>query len=45
MPFVLVSGVGRRMGVLNGDGDRPREWAILSVNLGRPIVTNVDYMA
>jgi len=24
MPFGVVSGVGRGMGVLDGDGDRPR---------------------
>ena len=28
------------MGVLDGDGDRRREGAVLGVNLGRPIVTN-----
>jgi len=40
MPFGMVSGVGRRMGVLHGGGDRRR--AVLEVNLaflGRHIVT------
>jgi len=40
MPFGVVNGVGREMGVLDGGGDRPREGAVLGVNLGRPIVTN-----
>jgi len=40
MPFGVVRGVGRGMGVLDGDGDRRREDAVLGVNLGRPIVTN-----
>jgi len=40
-----VSGVGRRMGVLDGDNDRRREGAVLRVNLGRPIVTNGDFVA
>ena len=37
MPF----GVGRGMGVLDGGGDRRREWWKGTV-LGRPIVTNGD---
>ena len=40
MPFGVVRGVGRRMGVLDGGGDRRRGRAVLRVNLGRPIVTN-----
>jgi len=28
MPFGMVSGVGREMGVLDGDGDRRREGAV-----------------
>jgi len=39
----MVSGVGRGMGVLDGGDDRRREWAVLEVNLGRPIVTNGDF--
>jgi len=40
MPFGMVSGIDRGMGVLDGVGDRRREWAVLGVNLGRPFVTN-----
>ena len=40
MPFGVVRGVGRGMGVLDGDGDRRREGTVLGVNLGRPIVAN-----
>jgi len=40
MPFGAVSGVGRRMGVLDRGGDRRRGRAVLGVNFGRPIVTN-----
>jgi len=40
MPFGVVSEFGRGMRVLDGGGDRRREWAVLGVNLGRPIVTN-----
>ena len=41
MQFGIVSGVGQGMGVLDGGGDRQRgSWAVLGVNLGRPIVTN-----
>jgi len=40
MPFGVVSGVGRGMGVLDGGGDRRREGTVLLVNFGRPIVTN-----
>ena len=36
MPFGIVSGVGRGMGVLDGSGDRRGE-AILEVNLGVPL--------
>jgi len=45
MPFEVVSGVGRRMGVLDGGGDRRRERSCSVVNLGRPIVTNGDFVA
>ena len=40
MPFRVVRGVGRRMGVLDAGGDRRREGAILGVNLVSPIVSN-----
>ena len=42
MPFGVVSGVGRRMGVLDCGGDRRREGAVLGVKVGHPIVTNRD---
>jgi len=45
MPFGVVSGVGREMGVLDGCGDRRREGAVLGVNVGRSIVTNGDFVA
>jgi len=35
MPFWVVSGVGRRMSLLDGDGDRRRRRGSLGVNLGR----------
>jgi len=43
MPFGMVSGVGRGMGVLDGGGDRRRARGSFGVNLGRPIVTNGDF--
>jgi len=45
MPFGVVSGIGRGMGVLDGGGDRRREGTVLGVNLGRPIVTNGVFVA
>jgi len=35
MPFGVVSGVGRGMGVLDGVGDRRRERGSFGVSLGR----------
>ena len=40
MPFRVVRGVGRRIGVLDGVVIVEGEGAVLWVNLGRPIVTN-----
>jgi len=40
MPFGVVSGVDREIGVLNGGCDSRREGAVLGVNLGCPVVTN-----
>jgi len=40
MPFGMVSGVGRGMGILDGSGDRRRRGAVLGVNVGHPIATN-----
>ena len=41
MPFGVVGGVGRGMGVLDGDGYRRSGRG----SLGRPIVTNGDFVA
>ena len=43
MPFEVVSGVGRGMGVLDGVMIVEGKGAVLKVNLGRPIVTNGDF--
>jgi len=41
MPFGVVSGVGRGMGVLDRGGDRRRETGSFGVNVGQhPIVTD-----
>ena len=40
MPFGVVSGVGRGMGLLDGSAYRRREGAVLGVKLEHPIVTN-----
>jgi len=45
MPFGVVSGVGRGMGVLNFGGDRRREGSVWGVNLRRPILTNGNFVA
>ena len=45
MPFGMVSGVGRGMGVLDGGGNRRRKSGSFGVNLGRPIVTSGDFVA
>ena len=45
MPFWMVSGVGRGMGVLDGVVIVEGEGAVLRVNLGRPIVTNGKFAA
>ena len=42
MPFGMVSGVGRGMGVLDSVVIVEVEGAVLGVNLGRPIVTDGD---
>ena len=43
MPFGIVSGVSRMMGVLDGVVIIEGEGAVLGVNLGHPTVTNGDY--
>ena len=40
MPFRMVRGVGRGMGVLDRGGDRRMGRGSFGVNLGRPIVTS-----
>jgi len=45
MSFGAVSGVGRGMRVLDGGGDRRKEWVVFAVNVGHPVVTNGDLMA
>jgi len=45
MPFGMVSGIGRGMGVLDGGGDSRRGRAVLEVNVGRPIVTTGAFVA
>jgi len=42
MPFEVMSGVGRGMGVLDGVTIVEGEGAVLGVNVGRPIVTDWD---
>jgi len=44
MPFGVVSGIGRGMGVLDGVVIVEGEGAVLVVNLGRHIVTNGDFV-
>ena len=43
MPFGMVSGVGRGMGVLDGGRDRRRGRGRFGVNLGRPTVTSGNF--
>ena len=45
MPFGVVSGVGRGMGVLNSDGYRRKGEGQFWSKLGRPIVTNGDNLS
>jgi len=45
MPFEVVNGVSRWMGVLDGVEIAQGEGTILGVNLGHPIVTNEDFVA
>ena len=42
MPFAMVRGVDRRMGVIDGVVIIERKGAVLGVNFGRPTVTNED---
>ena len=45
MPFGVVSGIDRGMGVLDGGGDRRRKRGSFGVNVGRPVVTKGDFVA
>jgi len=45
MPFRVVRGVSRGMGVLDFGGDRRRGMGSFEVNLGRPIVTIGAFVA
>jgi len=45
MPFGVVSGVDRGMGVLDGVVIVEGVGAVLEVKLGRPIVTNEAFVA
>ena len=40
MPFGLVSGIGRKMGGLDGGGDRQRSRGSFGANVGHPFVTS-----
>jgi len=45
MPFGIVNGVGRRMGVLDGGGDRRREGAVLGVNVCIVVLSHWPHVA
>ena len=45
MPFRVVSEVGRWICVLDGGDECRNERGSFGVNLGRPIVTNGDFVA
>jgi len=45
MPFGMVNGVGRGMGVLDGVEIVEGEGAVLWINAEHPIVTNGDFVA
>jgi len=45
MPFGVVSGVGREMGVLDRVEIVRREGAVSWVNVGHPVVTIRDFVA
>jgi len=44
-PFGIVGRLSPRMMKVDRGGDRPREWSILGVDMGHPIVSNGDFMA
>jgi len=45
MQFGLVSWVSQIMSVLGGGGDQSMGWGNFEVNVGRPIVTNREFVA
>ena len=45
MPFGLVSGVGQGVGVLDKVGDRRKIKGSFGVKLGRPSLTNREFVA
>ena len=45
LPFGILSGVGREMGVLDGDDDRRNGRGSFGGEFGRFIVTNGDFLA
>jgi len=45
MPFGVVCGVSRGMGVLHGVEIVEGEGAVFRVNVGHPFVTNGDFVA
>jgi len=45
MPFGVVSGVNRGIGVLDRGGDRRRKRGSFGVNVGHLIVTDGDFVA
>jgi len=45
MPFGVIIGFSRGMGVLDGGGDRQRGRGRLAIKVGHAIVTNGDFVA
>jgi len=45
MRFGMICRLGPRMKQVDGVGDCPTRRAVLGVDMGRPIVTNGDFMA
>jgi len=43
MPFGVLSGVGRGMGVLDRGGDRRKEGAVFGLNVGHSIVAQLFF--
>jgi len=43
--YRVVGGIDRRMGILERDGDWRKGKGTFGINVGRPIVTNGDFVA